>query len=272
MLPPEVVGRITHFAIQIATKAKASKDARYRATGAIVAAAESAIATLEASHPAGSPVWNEFVDLLRDPDRALALIENLVEQRSLDVSPQLKPFVEEFGSLFIREVIETSSQGLDLQAVLVAIGKLRNEIRTITSPDPLTDVPWYRRPGAPRFQISPGCESVREDPRKVRLNVTMTLIGGTEPGDVHASWEVGQRGEERLTLMDENGPKRKWSSKYFTFDELDGDSYETHLRIRFVTHTGEHGFHWHFPLVRHEKGHWLHQTHLGSTVNQPDPF
>lgn len=254
------------IAVARAKRTDAQREARF--ADGLITAAVGAIEDCGSIHASQSPVWNEVVATLGSADMALAAIEKIARQEPPSVSVEAQRYIERFARAFIAEAVDTrADSGLDTAAVLTAIGLLRVQMMGTKSPaDPLHAIPWHRRPDAPKFRISPSLD-------KQRLNLQIELIDGNEPGDVTAAWSVNEGSEVEPQLMHQ--PSRTWARQAKPADcewRVRESGNEAHLRIRFVTPDGEHGYHYRFPLIKHPKGHWMLQTHLGTGVNAPEPF
>lgn len=267
-IPPEVLGLVTNMAVTLARARRADRQSEERFAGVGVTAAVAAIEECGASHPAASPVWDEVVSTLGSPESALAVIERLAQQQPLLVSAEAEPFLRTFAERFIAEAVDASAGAkAETVAILTAIGLLKAQL-TMTAPliDPLAGIPWHRRPGAPKFRISPGIDGQR-------FLVHIELVGGTEPGDLTAGWAVNAGAEVHPMLMPQPGSTWSRHAKPATCEWPEGAAeLVAHLRLRFVTPEGEHGYHYSFPLEQHRKGHWLLQSHEGTTVHSPEPF
>jgi hypothetical protein len=236
--------------------------------GALITAAVSAIEDCSNLHGASSPVWNEVLETLGSPDVALGAIETLQMQQPLLVSGEARPFIEKFAQAFIVAAVDPNTAGgRNTVAVLAAIGLLRAQLESVKPPaDLLQTIDWYRRPHAPKFRVAP-------EMHESRLLLGVEIIEGDVPGDIRASWAINDGPEVTPLLMYK--PGTRWARKANPADcefRMRESGNEAHLRIRFVFADGEHGYHYVFPLEKHEKGHWMLQTHLGTGVHTPEPF
>lgn len=268
-IPPQVLGMVANMAISVGRAMRADEANEARVAGVAVVAAVRAIEACGSEFPSRSPVWLEVTNALGSADSALAVIEQLAQQQPLGVSSEAEPYLRQFAQAFIAGAVAASPTAkVETAAILAAIGLLKAQLLAVTPPvDPLEAIPWHRRPGAPQFRISPGVDGTR-------FLLEVGLVGGVEPGAIEASWSVNDGPEVSASLMSQP-PGRTWSRRAKPVScewPAGATEYKVHLRLRFVTSDGEHGYHYWFPLVQHAKGHWILESHRGTTLNNPDPF
>ena len=139
---------------------------------------------------------------------------------------------------------------------------------TLATPDPLKDIPWHRKPGAPRVEPRPGLD-------RDRLLCDFSIFDSVPPpGDVEARWTgAGTTGEWQTPMRSNVRPGETRLAFQMKPTEMKPTppTDEVNFEVRFVWLDGQHGYRWRWPLHQHEtKGHWILDSHLGSGVNQPE--
>ncbi len=267
-IPAQVLGSVANMAVSLARAKFSDAENQSRMAGVAVMAAVAAIESCSERHGVSSAVWKEVTDTLGSPDAAVAFIERLASQQQIKASTDAEPFLRQFTEAFLSGAIsESPNARLETTAILTAIALLKLQLPLVRQPmDPLSAIPWHRKPGAPIFRVSPAMDGQR-------FSADVELIAGAEPGDVVLSWAVDEGPEVAPQLMPYPSSRWRRTAKPASCDWPGAvKEHVAHLRLRFVTADGEHGWHYWFPLVRHEKGHWILQTEKGTTVFEPEPL
>ncbi len=153
---------------------------------------------------------------------------------------------------------------------LSALGKKTlNQLRKRKAGTPAPPgIGWPKRAGAPRFRMSPGIDNGR-------LICDFKISDASPaPGGVEVRWQGAG------TQMDWTEPGRgnvRSGDSSLKFQPKPTDmaptppADEVTLEVRFNLEDGPHGGRWTWPMRQHEKGHWILDSHLGSSVHQPRP-
>ena len=126
-------------------------------------------------------------------------------------------------------------------------------------------LPWLKRPGGPKFRLSPGVHDGK-------VLCTFHIRGASEPGEVRARWTGAGTDMDWRSPMPQNVPpgRTEWGyqMKPVAMSPTPPADIVT-FEVQFWLEDGEHGGRWHWPLEQHEKGHWLMEAQKGSGVQQP---
>lgn len=131
------------------------------------------------------------------------------------------------------------------------------------------ELAWWERPGAPVLELHPDLDN-RDGPR---VYGTLTVRAEPMVGALKVFVGIDGGEESEATLMQENASRPPSFMKY-QFKPVpvqpDGPSGEGVVEVRATfTWNGRHTATWTFPLRRHEKGHSILDSHLGTPLGNP---
>jgi len=278
-----IAGSIAKAATSFAGK----KVSDYRVAAALAAAysraAYETIDAADAEHGNRTAIWFEVADAIGNPHSAALMLGG----GGLDASSEASALLQSFSTrlvAYLRDLIPMDQRAstesvlaaifgvrIDLEAMAAQIGELDQLVRATSPPDPNAQLAWWERPGAPAFELRPGLESKSGTP-----HVYGTLSVRSEPMVGALKLHTGLDGgaSEEAQLMAENSSRPPAAMKYqfkpiLIPIQAAGDGPWIIVTASF-TWAGRHTATWRFPMGRHEKGHWILDSHRGTPLGRPE--